>query len=85
MADAGAEIDNEADRHSRIGGPERPHLDVSEPTFEPSEITLKVRAETVNQTVDVALCADNYARRPPLLHVPYRTCIRGRVGATDRG
>jgi NADPH:quinone reductase len=43
--------------------------DVPEPTLEAGEITIKVRAATVNQTLDVALRAGKYARRPPLPHV----------------
>jgi len=44
--------------------------DVAEPTLGPGEIAIKVRAATVNQTLDVALRAGKYARRPPLPHVP---------------
>src|SRR5258708_4741654 len=44
--------------------------DVSQPTLEAGEIVIKVRAVTVNQTLDVALRAGKYARRPPLPHVP---------------
>jgi NADPH2:quinone reductase len=44
--------------------------DVSQPTLEAGEIAIKVRAATVNQTLDVALRAGKYARRPPLPHVP---------------
>jgi NADPH:quinone reductase-like Zn-dependent oxidoreductase len=44
--------------------------DVPEPTLEAGEIAVKVRAVTVNQTLDVALRAGKYARRPPLPHVP---------------
>jgi NADPH:quinone reductase len=44
--------------------------DVSQPTLEAGEIAIKVRAVTVNQTLDVALRAGKYARRPPLPHVP---------------
>jgi NADPH:quinone reductase len=44
--------------------------DVSQPTLEAGEIVIKVRAATVNQTLDVALRAGKYARRPPLPHVP---------------
>ena len=43
--------------------------DVPEPTLEAGEIAIKVRAATVNQTLDVALRAGKYARRPPLPHV----------------
>ena len=43
--------------------------DVSQPTLEAGEIAIKVRAVTVNQTLDVALRAGKYARRPPLPHV----------------
>ena len=43
--------------------------DVPEPKLEAGEITIKVRAATVNQTLDVALRAGKYARRPPLPHV----------------
>ena len=44
--------------------------DVAEPKLGPGEIAIKVRAATVNQTLDVALRAGKYARRPPLPHVP---------------
>jgi NADPH2:quinone reductase len=44
--------------------------DVSQPALESGEIAIKVRAVTVNQTLDVALRAGKYARRPPLPHVP---------------
>ena len=44
--------------------------DVPQPTPGPGEIVIKVRAATVNQTLDVALRAGTYARRPPLPHVP---------------
>lgn len=44
--------------------------DVPQPTLGPGEIVIKVRAATVNQTLDVALRAGKYARRPPLPHVP---------------
>jgi NADPH:quinone reductase-like Zn-dependent oxidoreductase len=44
--------------------------DVPQPVLEPGEIAIKVRAATVNQTLDVALRAGKYARRPPLPHVP---------------
>jgi NADPH:quinone reductase-like Zn-dependent oxidoreductase len=44
--------------------------DVPEPTLNAGEILIKVRAATVNQTLDVALRAGKYARRPPLPHVP---------------
>src|SRR3954468_11940269 len=44
--------------------------DVPQPTLDPGEIAIKVRAATVNQTLDVALRAGKYARRPPLPHVP---------------
>src|SRR5918996_4337856 len=44
--------------------------DVPQPTPEAGEIVIKVRAATVNQTLDVALRAGTYARRPPLPHVP---------------
>ena len=43
--------------------------DVPEPKLEAGEIAIKVRAATVNQTLDVALRAGKYARRPPLPHV----------------
>ena len=43
--------------------------DVPQPTLETGEIVIKVRAATVNQTLDVALRAGKYARRPPLPHV----------------
>src|SRR5262245_55266336 len=44
--------------------------EVSQPTLEAGEIAIKVHAATVNQTLDVALRAGKYARRPPLPHVP---------------
>jgi NADPH:quinone reductase-like Zn-dependent oxidoreductase len=44
--------------------------DVPEPKPEAGEIVIQVRAATVNQTLDVALRAGKYARRPPLPHVP---------------
>ena len=44
--------------------------DVPQPALDPGEIAIKVRAATVNQTLDVALRAGKYARRPPLPHVP---------------
>ena len=43
--------------------------DVPQPALEAGEISIKVRAVTVNQTLDVALRAGKYARRPPLPHV----------------
>jgi NADPH:quinone reductase len=43
--------------------------DVPDPTLGPGEIAIKVHAATVNQTLDVALRAGKYARRPPLPHV----------------
>jgi NADPH:quinone reductase-like Zn-dependent oxidoreductase len=54
-----------------FGGPDVLKLeDVPPPTPGPGEIVIKVRAATVNQTLDVALRAGKYARRPPLPHVP---------------
>jgi NADPH:quinone reductase-like Zn-dependent oxidoreductase len=54
----------------QFGGPSVLNLeDVSQPTLEAGEIAIKVRAATVNQTLDVALRAGKYARRPPLPHV----------------
>ncbi len=44
--------------------------DVPQPTLAAGEIAIKVHAATVNQTLDVALRAGKYARRPPLPHVP---------------
>jgi NADPH:quinone reductase len=44
--------------------------EVAQPPLEAGEIAIKVRAATVNQTLDVALRAGKYARRPPLPHVP---------------
>ena len=44
--------------------------DVPQPTLGAGEIAIKVRAATVNQTLDVALRAGKYARLPPLPHVP---------------
>jgi NADPH2:quinone reductase len=44
--------------------------DVPQPSPETGEIVIRVRAATVNQTLDVALRAGKYARRPPLPHVP---------------
>ena len=44
--------------------------DVPQPTLGAGEIVIRVRAATVNQTLDVALRAGKYARRPPLPHVP---------------
>jgi NADPH2:quinone reductase len=44
--------------------------DVARPALEAGEIAIKVRAATVNQTLDVALRAGKYARRPPLPHIP---------------
>ena len=43
--------------------------DVAQPALAAGEIAIKVRAVTVNQTLDVALRAGKYARRPPLPHV----------------
>ena len=43
--------------------------DVPQPALDAGEIAIKVRAVTVNQTLDVALRAGKYARRPPLPHV----------------
>jgi NADPH:quinone reductase-like Zn-dependent oxidoreductase len=43
--------------------------DVPQPVPEAGEIVIKVAAATVNQTLDVALRAGKYARRPPLPHV----------------
>lgn len=54
-----------------FGGPDVLKLeDVPPPTLGAGEIAIKVRAATVNQTLDVALRAGKYARRPPLPHVP---------------
>jgi NADPH:quinone reductase-like Zn-dependent oxidoreductase len=54
----------------QFGGPSVLNLeDVSQPALEAGEIAIKVRAATVNQTLDVALRAGKYARRPPLPHV----------------
>ena len=54
-----------------FGGPEVLKLeDIAPPVPGPGEIVIKVRAATVNQTLDVALRAGKYARRPPLPHVP---------------
>ena len=65
------EGNNEGDRHSKFGDPSVLHLeDVPQPTLEAGEIAIKVRAATVNQTLDVALRAGKYARLPPLPHVP---------------
>jgi NADPH:quinone reductase-like Zn-dependent oxidoreductase len=44
--------------------------DVAQPPLDAGEIAIRVRAATVNQTLDVALRAGKYARRPPLPHVP---------------
>jgi NADPH:quinone reductase-like Zn-dependent oxidoreductase len=44
--------------------------DVAQPALDAGEIAIRVRAATVNQTLDVALRAGKYARRPPLPHVP---------------
>jgi NADPH:quinone reductase-like Zn-dependent oxidoreductase len=44
--------------------------DVPPPAPDAGEILIKVRAATVNQTLDVALRAGKYARRPPLPHIP---------------
>ena len=53
-----------------FGDPRGLHLeDVPQPTLEAGEIAIQVRAATVNQTLDVALRAGKYARRPPLPHV----------------
>ncbi len=55
----------------KFGNPSVLNLeDVPQPTLEAGEIAIKVRAATVNQTLDVALRAGKYARRPPLPHVP---------------
>jgi NADPH:quinone reductase-like Zn-dependent oxidoreductase len=43
--------------------------DMPPPTLEAGEIAVRVHAATVNQTLDVALRAGKYARRPPLPHV----------------
>lgn len=43
--------------------------DVAQPNLEAGEIAIKVRAATVNRTLDVALRAGTYTRRPPLPHV----------------
>jgi NADPH:quinone reductase-like Zn-dependent oxidoreductase len=54
-----------------FGGPGVLSLeDVPQPVPEAGEIVIRVRAATVNQTLDVALRAGKYARRPPLPHVP---------------
>jgi NADPH:quinone reductase-like Zn-dependent oxidoreductase len=54
-----------------FGGPNVLNLeDVPPPVPAAGEIVIKVRAATVNQTLDVALRAGKYARRPPLPHVP---------------
>ena len=44
--------------------------DIPQPTLDAGEIAIRVRAATVNQTLDVALRAGKYARQPPLPHVP---------------
>jgi NADPH2:quinone reductase len=44
--------------------------DIPQPTLDTGEIAIRVRAATVNQTLDVALRAGKYARQPPLPHVP---------------
>ena len=55
----------------KFGNPSVLNLeDVPQPALEAGEIAIKVRAATVNQTLDVALRAGKYARRPPLPHVP---------------
>jgi len=55
----------------QFGGPGVLNLeDVDQPALAAGEIAIKVRAATVNQTLDVALRAGKYARRPPLPHVP---------------
>src|SRR6185436_8348111 len=55
----------------RFGNPGVLNLEnVPEPVPAAGEIAIKVRAATVNQTLDVALRAGKYARRPPLPHVP---------------
>lgn len=43
--------------------------DVPEPSLGAGQILIKVRAATVNQTLDVAVRAGKYARRPLLPHV----------------
>ena len=49
----------------QFGGPDVLNAkDVSQPTLAAGEISIKVRAATVNQTLDVALRAGTYARRP---------------------
>jgi NADPH:quinone reductase-like Zn-dependent oxidoreductase len=54
----------------KFGGPDVLTLeDVAQPVPEAGEIVIKVAAATVNQTLDVALRAGKYARRPPLPHV----------------
>jgi NADPH:quinone reductase len=55
----------------RFGGPGVLNLeDVPQPALGVGEISIKVHAITVNRTLDVALRAGTYARRPPLPHVP---------------
>jgi ABC transporter substrate binding protein len=57
--------------------------DVARPTLEAGEIAIRVRAATVNQTLDVALRAGKYARRPPLPHIPGSDAA-GEVAAVAR-
>jgi len=55
----------------QFGGPGVLNLeDVPQPALGVGEISIKVHAITVNRTLDVALRAGTYARRPPLPHVP---------------
>jgi NADPH:quinone reductase-like Zn-dependent oxidoreductase len=54
-----------------FGSPNVLHVeDVPQPVPEAGDIVIRVRAATVNQTLDVALRAGKYARKPPLPHVP---------------
>ena len=43
--------------------------DVATPTPGSGEVLLKVHAVSVNRTLDLAVRAGEYARRPPLPHV----------------
>ena len=53
-----------------FGPPEVLRLeDVATPTPGPGEVLLKVHAVSVNRTLDLAVRAGEYARRPPLPHV----------------
>ena len=68
-----------------FGGPSVLNLqDVPLPAPSNEEVVIKVMAATVNRTLDMALRAGKYARRPPLPHVPGSDAA-GEVAAVGPG